>query len=74
MDNLFELSGPRNNEDDDYEHNDNTMIMGRLQFYRKARITCNVILKILERNRITSLHVILVASKEKYKNHAQRFQ
>ena len=68
MDDLFELHGTRDNEDDDYEHNDDTMIMGRLRCYRKARITCNVILKILQRNQISSLRVMLVASKEKYKN------
>ena len=75
MDDLFDLSGPRNNdEDDDYEHNDDSMILGKLQCYRKARTTCNVILKILQRNRITSLRIILVASKQKYKNFVRRFR
>ena len=75
MDDLFDISGPRNNdEDDDYEHNDDSMILGKLQCYRKARTTCNVILKILQRNRITSLRIILVASKQNYKNFVQRFR
>ena len=74
MDDLFELNGTYDHEDDTYKHHDHAMIMGKLRCYRKARITCRVILHILQQNGIPAVRVILVASKQKYKDLVRIFR
>ena len=68
MDDLYELDGTYDDEDDTYEHHDHSTVIGTLRCYRKARITCRVILHVLQRNRIPAVRVILVATKQKYKD------
>ena len=74
MDDLFELNGTFDHEDDTYKHHDHAMIMGNLRCYRTARITCRVILHVLQQNRIPAVRFILVASKQTYKDLVRIFR
>ena len=68
------------NEKYTYEHYSDTTILGRIECYRKTIKTCRAILYILERNnisernRIIFLRLILIRSKDKYKNFVRRFR
>ena len=71
MNGLFSNSNDENNT---YQHHNNTTILGRIECYRNAIETCRLINRILERNNISELDRIiylrrmLIRSKDKYKH------
>ena len=73
MNGLFSNSN-YSDENNTYEHHNNTTILGRIQCYRNAIETCRLINRILERNNISELDRIiylrrmLIRSKQKYKH------
>ena len=72
MNGLF--SNSNHDENNTYQHHNNTTILGRIECYRNAIETCRLINRILERNniseldRIISLRRMLIRSKDKYKH------
>ena len=77
MNGLFSNSNSENNM---YQHHTNATILGRIVCYRNAIKTCRVLFKILDRNyisqrnQIMALRLMLIGSKDKYKNFVRRFR
>ena len=77
MNGLF--SNSNHDENNTYQHHNNTTILGRIECYRNAIETCRLILRILERNNISQLNriiflrLMLIRSKQKYKNFVRSF-